>query len=348
MKSSYSEKDVVILLKDITGMIQPLSAEKREKKIQQGIHYSELLPVEYQPTQEYLNLYHQALTLHAACTAQAVVSLAEQIWKEKEGQVTLVSLARAGTPIGILIKRYLQQTYQVDVAHYTISIIRDKGIDKNAMNYILSRHSAQSIQFVDGWIGKGTIARELKKTIADYPKVSSTLAVLADPAQITPLCGTREDFLIPSACLNAPISGLFSRTVYNQDLIGQHDFHGAVYYHEFEKMDFSYSFIEKIQMYFDKVTVTFPIQSDLSGLQEIEQIAQEFKISNLNYIKPGIGETTRVLMRRIPWKVLVQDKEDSQYIGHIKQLCREKQVEIVPYPLIHYRTCGIIQQLEDL
>ncbi len=39
--------------------------------------------------------------------------------------------------------------------------------------------------------------------------------------------GTREDFLIPSACLNSTVSGLVSRTVLNDDLIGPADFHGA-------------------------------------------------------------------------------------------------------------------------
>ena len=31
MRSSYSEKDVTILLKDITGMVEPLPANVREK-----------------------------------------------------------------------------------------------------------------------------------------------------------------------------------------------------------------------------------------------------------------------------------------------------------------------------
>ena len=31
-----------------------------------------------------------------------------------------------------------------------------------------------------------------------------------------------------------------------------------------------------------------------------------FNIKNINHIKPGVGdETTRVLLRRVPWKILV-------------------------------------------
>ena len=47
MKSSYSEKDVILLLKDITGMVLPQPAEERERLIQSGRHYSDKLPVDY-------------------------------------------------------------------------------------------------------------------------------------------------------------------------------------------------------------------------------------------------------------------------------------------------------------
>ena len=45
------------------------------------------------------------------------------------------------------------------------------------------------------------------------------MAVLADPGYCTSIYGTREDFLIPSACLNATVSGLISRTVLNDTFI---------------------------------------------------------------------------------------------------------------------------------
>ena len=52
MRSSYSDEDVILLLKDITGMVQPQPTEEREKLIQAGKHYSEMLPVEYVPTEK--------------------------------------------------------------------------------------------------------------------------------------------------------------------------------------------------------------------------------------------------------------------------------------------------------
>ena len=41
MRSSYREEDVILLLKDITGLVQPQPTEERERLIQSGRHYSE-------------------------------------------------------------------------------------------------------------------------------------------------------------------------------------------------------------------------------------------------------------------------------------------------------------------
>lgn len=61
MRSSYLEKDVVLLLKDITGAVEPQSTKEREKLIQAGKHYSEMLPIEYVPTDRYMEAYQEAL-----------------------------------------------------------------------------------------------------------------------------------------------------------------------------------------------------------------------------------------------------------------------------------------------
>ena len=202
MKSSYSENDVILLLKDITGMVKPLPTEERERLIQSGRHYCEMLPIEYVPTQRYMDIYMEALKSFAKPTADAVGKLAEKIIESKGKNTVLVSLARAGIPIGILLKRYIKFRYDIDITHFSISIIRGKGIDKNAMKYLLNRYFPDSLLFVDGWIGKGAILNQLKKAICEFDGVSSDIAVVADPANVTNLCGTHEDILIPSSCLN--------------------------------------------------------------------------------------------------------------------------------------------------
>ncbi|NBH13351.1 hypothetical protein D3Z36_03965 [Lachnospiraceae bacterium] len=360
MRSSYKEDDVILLLKDITGLVKPQSTQERERLIQSGKHYCEMLPIEYVPSETYMRVYQEALKNYAAPTARAVCSLGDLAVRQRGEKFVLVSLARAGIPVGILLKRYLYRNYKIKADHYAISIIRGRGIDKNAMKFLLQRYAPEQLLFVDGWIGKGAILNELKKELAEYPGVSPQLAVAADPARVTALCGTHEDILIPSSCLNSTVSGLISRTFLREDIIGPFDFHGAVFYEELKNEDLSYEFIRAIEKEFckaetDKQPLRGTQEPDAhnpaaagTGLEEVKRLAEIFGIADINLIKPGIGETTRVLLRRVPWKILVSAggaKDPS--LAHIFRLAEEKGVAIEEYPLLHYKACGIIKKLAD-
>ncbi len=351
MRSSYLEKDVVLLLKDITGLIEPQPTEERERLIQSGKHYSEMLPIEYVPTDKYMQVYKEALNNYAKPVADATGILADKIIKSRGKDVVLVSLARAGIPIGILIKRYIRLFFQIDVPHFSISIIRGRGIDDNAMHYLLDRYRPQQLLFVDGWIGKGAILNELKKDISAYEGVSDEIAVIADPANVTELCGTHDDILIPSSCLNSTVSGLISRTVLRDDLIGTNDFHGAVYYENLKEADLSYEFIEQIEKEFvpvEQIAVVNDLQAESTGMEEVQKIAGQFDIDDINLVKPGIGEATRVLLRRIPWKVLVDERYlESPDLQHLLRLAKEKHVPVETYPMKHYKCCGLIKKMAD-
>lgn len=349
MRSSYREEDVTFLLKDITGMVEPRPAKERERLIQSGTHYCEMLPLEYVPSAAYLEAYQEALHYFAAPVAHAVGRLADQILEERGKEVVLVSLARAGTPIGILLKHYIQKKYGCRVPHYSISIIRGRGIDHNAMKYLLTRYKAENLLFVDGWTGKGAILHELQKEIAVYPGVSSRLAVVADPANITDLCGTYEDILIPSSCLNSTISGLVSRTFLRKDIIGKEDFHGAAYYGELADADLSYAYLDAIEAAFVMENGPREPKPIGLGIEEVHEIAKRYQIPDINLIKPGIGETTRVLLRRVPWKVLItKEGEKDSSLQHILRLAAEKQVPVEVYPLRRYKACGLIQRMADM
>ncbi len=364
MRSSYSPEDVVFLLKDITGMVQPQPTEERERLIQSGRHYSEMLPVEYVPSEKYMEVYREALDRYAGQVAEAAGVLADKIVAARGRDTVLVSLARAGTPIGILLRRYIRLKYKTDMPHYSVSIIRGRGIDDNAMRYLLDRYRPEQLLFVDGWIGKGAILGELEKDVRAYPHVSPEIAVLADPAGVTELCGTHEDILIPSSCLNSTVSGLVSRTFLREDIIGQKDFHGAVFYGELKDSDLSNGFIEAIEKKFDfgvfppggtseasalegrgSGGITGP---EKSGIDEVREIAASFGIGDINLVKPGIGETTRVLLRRVPWKVLIDERYcGNPELNHVVRLAEEKGVPIEYYPMVHYKCCGIIRKLAD-
>lgn len=349
MNSSFLEGDVTLLLKDITGLVDPLPTEEREKRIQSGTHYSEMLPLEYRPTEDYIRIYEASLEVFGQNTADAIARVSNKIVREKGSKVVIVSLARAGTPLGILIRRYIRKKYGFECPHYSISIIRDRGIDRNAVNYILERHGAEGIQFVDGWTGKGAIYNEMKKELKSFKGVQDSLAVLADPAGLTELCGTHDDIMIPSSCLNCTICGLISRTFLRSDIIGKDDFHGAAYYEELRPEDRTYEFIDYIESRFD-----YEIEPDSktlasNGIEDVKNLAEMFDIRNINYIKPGIGETTRVLLRRIPWKVVIDERyKKTRELDHIRQLSLEKNVEIEYVHLNNYKCCGLIKQLADI
>lgn len=370
MRSSYKEKDVILLLKDITGMVDPQPAQERERLIQSGRHYCEMLPLEYVPTEKYMQVYREALEKYAGPVACAVGRLSEKIIEKRGTSAVLVSLARAGIPVGILLKHFIEKYYHLQIPHYAISIIRGRGIDHQAMKYLLQRYRPEQLLFVDGWIGKGAILGELEKEMQQYPGVSPELAVVADPAGVTELCGTHEDILIPSSCLNCTVSGLISRTFLREDIIGKDDFNGAVYYGELSDADLSYDFIHAIEAHFEEgergsrrldgyteadagcVCLSAKEQEDRTtkgfGVDEVKEIAEYFGISDINLVKPGIGETTRVLLRRVPWRILIDDayREDDE-LAHIRRLAAEKQVPVMYYPLKHYKCCGIIKRMAD-
>lgn len=367
---SYHKDDVTFLLKDISNLIVEQDNEFRENAIQSGIHYSEMLPIEYTPSKEYIDIFYNTLQQSKDKIATLVAILSDKIIKARGKNIVLVSLARAGTPIGILIKKYIQFKYNILLPHYSISIIRDKGIDKNAINYILQNHPSLTIQFIDGWTGKGVIQHTLIKACKEYLDefnitLDPNLAVLSDPAYCTHIYGTREDFLIPSACLNSTVSGLVSRTVLNDKYISSKDFHGTKYYKELLPVDVSNFYIDQICECFSSIDKnhvgylsnelgTREIAVDIEfndntlnckGLRDIESIKHKFNINNINLIKPGVGETTRVLLRRIPWKILV-DSFKNPNLKHILTLAKEKDIPVEIYTDMCYSCCGIIKAKE--
>jgi hypothetical protein len=359
---TYQVDDVLFLLKDLSDIVLEDTALNRETKIQSGGHYSESLPIEYQPPEEYIKVFWDTLQQYKQKVALCVGIVSEQIYHLKGSNTILVSLARAGTPVGILIKRYIKLKYGISLPHYSISIIRDKGIDENALHYIHQEHPNGKIQFVDGWTGKGAISLELTKACQEIEeksglKLDDTLAVIADPGCCTTLFGTREDFLIPSACLNSTVSGLVSRTVLNDAFIGKDDFHGAKFYQNLLGEDVSNQFIELISEEFPAIVqeatdsavelLSREIETGFLGMEDVKKIQVEFSIENLHYIKPGVGETTRVLLRRLPWKILMRDPS-SPFVKHILMLAKEKGVEVQAYPNMKYLCCGLIKKVEGM
>ncbi|MDT7844649.1 phosphoribosyltransferase [Streptomyces justiciae] len=356
--SSYAPDEVGWLLQDLSDVTLEAPTEEREEAIQSGgAHYAESLPVEYQPSEQYQQLFHTALDASAARLAQAVGAVTEIVLEERSPRPVLVSLARAGTPVGVLMRRWAQFRHGLDLPHYAVSIVRGRGIDANALRWLAAHHDPADVVFVDGWTGKGAITRELADAVKEFEAAGGAtgfdpeIAVLADPGSCVKTYGTREDFLIPSACLNSTVSGLISRTVLRADLVGPNDFHGAKFYRELAGADVSVDFLDAVSATFPEVvdSVEQQVKELMSGDREptwegwaaVERISEEYGIHDVNLVKPGVGETTRVLLRRVPWKILAKAGAGAD-LAHVRLLAEQRGVPVEEVAELPYTCVGLI------
>ncbi len=366
---SYLPEDVTFLLKPIS--IEMTSVADKEERIQSGkSHYSEMLSPESLPSASYLEVFHGAFARNRERFAADICRLARIIAARVSGPVTLVSLARAGTPVGVLLRRTLTRHLGRAARHYSLSIIRDRGIDVTALDYILDNgNSENSIVFVDGWTGKGVIRQELLAAIQVYNAARSTrlspdLYVVADLCGVAGAAASCEDYLIPSSVLNATVSGLVSRSVLSERYVGPGDFHGCAYYAEFMEQDLSRWFVDALTEDMNVAQQNFagsPSDHDAAGVgvgfteadktalrqksqKFMEDTMRRYNVRNVNYVKPGIGEATRVLLRRSPHLVLVRDP-DSPDVRHLLLLAKEKNVPVTIAPDLPYEAAALIRDL---
>lgn len=356
---SYAPHEVGWLLTDLSNVDLEADVAEREAAIQAGTaHYAESLPHEFQPDAAYRELFEQVLQATAPVLATAVATVTDLVLTERGTDVVLASLARAGTPIGILMRRWAHARHGLDLPHLAVSIVRDRGIDAAAVGWLAEHHRPTDIVFVDGWTGKGAITRELTAALDDLaraggPRCDPDLAVLADPGYCVRTFGTRDDFLIASACLNSTVSGLVSRTVLNDRLLAPGQFHGAKFYRDLAGADVSNHLLDTVSACFPDVVDDAAAQvdsiraadrtPDFRGWASVERIRAEFAISSVNFVKPGVGETTRVLLRRVPWRVLVRDPDDPA-LRHILALAAARGVPVEVDPDLAYACVGLIKE----
>lgn len=348
---SYAPEDVHILLKPV--QIEPVPVNRKEELIQSGArHYSEMLSAEAVPGPHYMTLFDAALARNASALHTDIVCLAEAIAARPETaeKCVVISLARAGTPVGVLLTRQLRRM-GITSHHYSISIIRDRGIDEVALAYIKARHGTRAAIFVDGWTGKGAIRGQLDASLAasDLGFVPY-LVVVADPAGVADLAATTEDYVIPSGLLNGIVSGLISRSVLNAELVGPCDFHACQYMSEHAAHDLSRWFIDVIE--------AAPLLSDRpTGLHSIgfsraregcwgllRSIMAKDGITDVNRIKPGVAESTRAILRRVPDRLYLHDLADPE-VQHMVYLADEAGVPVIERDLGYYRAAVIIKSL---
>ena len=369
---SYLASDVTVLL-DIVDKdaVADVPVSQKEALIQSGQrHYSDMLTLEDAPTAMHEQLYQQALEQGTTRTATDIVNLAYTLHHIFQQTVSLqcplilVSLVRAGLPIGVLLQRALadaDSSYALPSVHYGISIIRDRGLDTVALQMILAAHPESPIIFVDGWTGKGAIYQELARSLdafsnPNHPNFANIfhqgenvipLLTLADPAGVAWLAASEEDWLIPSGLLNSTVSGLISRSLYTEPQSG---LHRSVFYDNLVAVDHSLAFVDHI----DSTRRALPTSPQY--LQTFEQpryqtaalidtLAAEYDISNRNRIKPTIAEATRAILRRDPERILLAtaDHPDTVLLRH---LCSERDINITVLgaKILPYQAITLIKQ----
>lgn len=349
---SYQADDVQFLLTPV--FVADTDLVTKEQRIQRGEkHYSEMLSKEYCPSKPYLAAFHATVTRQKPQLARHILALAHHL--NQREHLTLVSLARAGIPVGVLLKRTLREVFQREVPHYAMSIFRDRGLDKNALHFLVAQtpHSGEASVFIDGWTGKGVICRELQKWITEYnrcnnTRISSDLYTLSDPAGTATYTATHEDYLIPSALLNATLHGLISRTVWNRNPT---DFHGCRYHSELQANDLTQWYITQLMAEIKKIpdipteiAMAEQHQQECSA-QCLNRLREKYHVSQPNLLKPGLGEALRVLLRRLPRLILVHDKNSSE-IAPLRVLAAEKHIPLIEeIPLTPYKAVSLIAEI---
>ncbi len=369
---SYLASDVTVLLDIVDkNAVADVPVSQKEALIQSGQrHYSDMLTLEHAPTAMHEQLYQQALAQGTTRTATDIGNLAytlHHIFQQTvstERPLVLVSLVRAGLPVGVLLQRALtdiDSSYALPSVHYGISIIRDRGLDSVALQMILDAHPNSAIVFVDGWTGKGAIYQELSRSLdvfsnPNHPNFANIfhqgadvipLLTLADPAGVAWLAASEEDWLIPSGLLNSTVSGLISRSLYTSPQSG---LHRSVFYDNLVQVDHSLAFIDHID------TARRALSTPLQYLQTFKQpryqtaalidtLAAEYDISNRNRIKPTIAEATRAILRRDPERILLAtaDHPDTVLLRH---LCSERdiKIDVVGNKILPYQAITLIQK----
>jgi hypothetical protein len=308
---------------DVTFLLTPIKVTKEQhfgyRSINNPKDDPEAWASEYSMSSLYMFMVRDAISRNAERVAMDTLRLAAGINNKVTGEIVVVSLVRAGTPIGVLVHRALKMMGR-ESYHYSISATRKRGSDPSALDFILTRHKAESIVFIDGWTGKGYIAGELYESVAGYNRtrgvnIDPTLHVLADLAGAAGLASTSDDYLIPSAMLRATICGLISASMLDSDAAEGSSPDCCYYFESLEEHDMSQFYVDAIfeQMKAKAAFINLLTQS-VPGLEFkfnpvnplakrisdafVDDIVAKYTLSSRNQVKPGICEANRALLTR--------------------------------------------------
>jgi hypothetical protein len=284
---------------------------------------------EFVPSPWYMAAVRRLIEDEAHTLAQLVGTLGERLLARRGDGLVLASIARAGTPAGILVRRWLAYRHGLDVPHYSLSVAGGR-VDANAIAWLNERHDPSRIHFLDAWTSKGTIQRTLTEAVEAIgaPGLDPSLAVLADPGWCTDRFATRADVLLPLACLGAGVSGLLGATMAAPEE-GGGAFHRAPWFRDLAAHDLSNDLIAAAVAAFPSVDVDRrdgpdPLP-DHRGMRWARALAERSG-ADLHLINIGLSESTRAFFRRSPELLLVRAGGDGAELAI--RLAQERGVPV--------------------
>lgn len=347
VKSTFSEEQCVCLLNDV-GKQNVVSLNAKRQLLANGYKGHEVLGYDYKVTDEEYGLFERLTQEKKYEISKYVGVLAEGILADVEGSPVIVSLARGGMMYGALCKYYLEHFCDIRVPHYTISLIRDVGLDLVALTDIIRRHGSERIRFVDGWTGSGLIASQLKEYVSEYnmkngTALSKELSAVCDVPCVCRIRGTSRDILLPDSCLNATVCGLISSIYLTNDIFDVEEYHSATIWNELSEEDHT-------QWYYNQIISSMEKQSkndkQIFGTKKIYvmyKVIYEFQIKNKKNVRLGIGEGLRAMFRSDIDKILVSDINNSE-LEFIISLARKQGVAIQEYDTEDYSCITLIRE----
>ena len=332
---TFDAADVTVELRAATPRL--VQVAQKEALLRQGVSYGSLLTPEGRPSAVQLAAYREALRRNgprvAALTAALTAHLLAQV-----PQPVLVSLARAGTPVGCAMTRFARRR-GAKLPHHTLSIIRGSGIDREALRRVRHAHPGATLVFVDGWTGKGSIADTLAASLpAGVPPL---LAVLSDPAGVADFAATHDDLLLPHAALNATVSGLLSRTFVDAGALAG-GLHGVRTEEHLRPDDLTGEYLDALDALDTGADPPLsPGPRPVRPYDAVLALAAGLGVQDPHLVKPGVGEATRVFLRRQPAGLLLRAAGHPD-TRHLHELARAAGIPVTLHPNLPYLAAALI------
>ncbi len=239
----------------------------------------------------------------------AAQNLASSIlrWQPNPEKILFISILRAGVPITEWLCQMLPGSVGV-----ALSLFVGIGIDKRALEEIEQDFNDRTVIFVDGWTGKGGVAREICKL------KKGPLAVLIDPWGFADFAGIKEDIFCPSACFTGLATLGFSRTFFvdNQSLFSAYRFAK-----EFAQPDI-------VDIWKSSSPLSISNLDNLDNIHSLTQSKIEWFQTATN-LRIHSNEVCRALINAAPEVLLFADNKDfaQEHFSLLLTLAKQRGIE---------------------